>query len=59
MKLPTNFAGFLRVDTNKQELFQLITAEIENIPRPAGKSIYSSFKDEVVCPLFVPQIVIL
>ena len=49
MKMPTNFPGFLRVDSNKQDLFELIALEIKDLKLPEGKIICSSFKDTVVC----------
>ena len=49
MKMPTNFAGFLRVDSNKQVLFELIALELKKLQLPEGKIIYSSFKDDIVC----------
>ena len=49
MKMPTNFAGFLRFDSNKQVLFELIALELKKLQLPEGKIICSSFKDEIVC----------
>ena len=49
MKIPTNFAGFLRVDSNKQDLFELIASELQQLVLPEGKSIHISFRDDVVC----------
>ena len=49
MKMPTNFAGFLRVDSNKQVLFELIALELKKLQLPEGKIICSSFKDDIVC----------
>lgn len=38
-KIPGNFDGFRRVDSNKKELFTLISIEIENLQLPPGKSL--------------------
>ena len=48
MKMPTNFADFLRVDSNKQDLFELIALELQQLQLPPGKTVYSSFKDDVI-----------
>lgn len=41
-KIPVNFAGFLRVDANKTELFTLISDEIEKLELQQGKQLVST-----------------
>jgi hypothetical protein len=47
-KVPGNFAGFLRVDANKTELFTLISHEIEKMELEPGKQLISTLDTAAV-----------
>ena len=49
MKLPANYMGFLRVDSNKEAFFLLIALELSKIVLPPNKRLYTTFKDQVLC----------
>ena len=49
MKLPVNYMGFLRVDSNKEAFFLLIALELSKIVLPPNKRLYTTFKDQVLC----------
>ena len=42
-KIPGNWAAFLRVDLNKEELFVEIASNLAILQLPNGKQLYNSF----------------
>ena len=48
-RVPVNWKNFLRVDSNKRELFRFLTASINDLIIPEGKMIISTNGENVIC----------
>lgn len=49
--IPKNWKYFLQVDENKTELFRFLSQDLVHLPTDEGKTIYSTFRTEVLCSL--------
>ena len=48
-RLPLSWGSFLRVDSNKEDLYKYLALQIESTPIPAGKTLITTHGTDVFC----------